>query len=453
MQSTDQKNLSATNEEELYLQAKRVMPGGISRNAVFRKPYPHYAKKASGCYITDINGIERVDFANNMASMIHGHSHPAIVKAVMEQIQSGTGFTLATEAEIRHAQLLCDRVPSFEQIRFVNSGTEAVMYMIKAARAFTGRPAIAKAEGAYHGGYDFAEVSQLPNPSNWGDIEAPNSVPLSYGTPKAVTDNVIVFPFNDIERTLKILDRRAGDIACVLIDPCPHRVGLITATNKFIEALRQWTYKNGALLAFDEVISFRLNYRGAQESYSSKPDITAMGKIIGGGFPVGALAGRRDIMKVLDPTESPLLFPLSGTFSANPVTMTAGRVAMEMYDQETVNRLNALTKSAVAQINDVIQTVRVPACVTGSGSMFRIHLRATPPASYRDTFESKEISQLVAAMLDHLYEKRVIMTGTFSAMVSTVTTQKEIDMLTSALESGFRMIKSQLENIYNQTVK
>ncbi len=452
MQSTDQKTISPANEEELYRQARQVLPGGISRNAVFRKPHPHYAMKASGCYITDINGVVRVDFANNMASMIHGHSHPAIVKAVMEQIQSGTGFTLATEAEIRYAQLLCERVPSFEQIRFVNSGTEAVMYMIKAARAYTGRPAIAKAEGAYHGGYDFAEVSQLPNPANWGDIGAPNSVPLAHGTPKAVTDNVIIFPFNDIERTLKILDRRAGDIACVLIDPCPHRVGLITATDEFIEALRRWTVKNGALLAFDEVISFRLNYRGAQECYSTKPDITSIGKIIGGGFPVGAMAGRRDVMKVLDPTESRLLFPLSGTFSANPVTMTAGHVAMKMYDQETVNRLNALTKNAVAQINDVIKTVQVPACITGSGSMFRIHLRATPPASYRDTFESKEISRLVTAMLDHLYEQRVIMTGTFSAMLSTVTTQKEIDMLTSALESGFRMIKPPLERIHNQTV-
>lgn len=448
MESSHSSNVPSR-EEELYQIAREVLPGGISRNAVYRPPYPHYARSASGCYITDIYGISRVDFANNMASMIHGHSHPAIVKAVMDQIQSGTGFTLATEAEIRHAQLLCRRVPSFEQIRFVNSGTEAVMYMIKAARAYTGRPAIAKAEGAYHGGYDFAEVSQYPNPSNWGDIDAPHSVPLVHGTPKAVLDNVIIFPFNDIQRTLKILDSRAADIACVLIDPCPHRVGLITANNEFVEALYDWTRRNGALLAFDEVISFRLNYQGAQESYTRKPDITSLGKIIGGGFPVGALAGRKEIMKVLDPTGKDYKFPLSGTFSANPVTMTAGRTAMELYDQEAVSRLNDLTRKAVRQIEEVIRTARVPACVTGSGSMFRIHLRPTPPTSYRDTFEPPEIAQLTRFMLDHLYEKRVIMTSTFAAMVSTVTTQKEVDMLTDALLSGFRQIQAELENYYS----
>ena len=435
------------NDEGLYSEACRVLPGGISRNIVFRRPYPHYVSHASGCYITDIYGISRIDFASNMASLIHGHAHPAIVSAVIEQINRGTAFTMATEAEIRLAQLLCNRVSSFEKIRFVNSGTEAVMAMIKATRAYTGRPKIAKAEGAYHGSYDFAEVSQTSNPTNWGDINSPNKNPLAYGTPQGVLNDVVVFPFNDIERTLAILDRNASEIACVLIDPVPHRIGLIKASENFIEALYKWTRKNGVLLAFDEVISFRINYGGAQQNYNVTPDITSLGKIIGGGFPVGAVTGSTDIMKVFDPREDKLLFPLSGTFSANPVTMTAGRIAMELYDESAVKKLNALTQKAITQINEAIRIADVPVSITGDGSMFKIHLKAIPPNTYRESFESKELSNLVSVLLNFLYSKNIIMTNTLSCMFSTVMSQKEVDILTEGLLDGFNLIKPELEKL------
>jgi glutamate-1-semialdehyde 2,1-aminomutase len=443
---TQEENLhkNRPTEEELYSQAREVLPGGISRNVIYRKPHPYYAEGASGCHVTDIYGVQRIDFANNMASLIHGHAHPAITKAAIEQIRRGTAYTLATEAEIELAQLLCNRVPSFEKIRFINSGTEAVMAMIKAARAYTGRPRIAKAEGAYHGAYDFAEVSQLSNPSNWGDVSNPNRVPLVHGTPQGVLDDVIVFPFNDIERTIALLDKHAAEIACVVIDPVPHRVGLIKANDAFIEALAQWTQANGALLAFDEVISFRINYQGAQESYSVKPDITALGKIIGGGFPVGGLAGKTEIMSVLDPTGPNYRFPLSGTFSANPVSMTAGRVAMELFDQEAVNKLNALTAKAVAQINEAIGIAGVPASITGSGSMFKIHLKATPPTTYREAYESAELNKVTTAFINHLYQEKIIVTNSCSCMFSTVLTQQEVDVFSEACLSGFKAIKDDL---------
>jgi glutamate-1-semialdehyde 2,1-aminomutase len=434
-------------EEEIYAQACEVLPGGISRNTVFRKPHPNYASSASGCNITDIYGVKRIDFANNMASLIHGHAHPAIVEAAIEQIRNGTAYTLATQAEIRLARLLCDRVPSFEKIRFVNSGTEAVMAMIKAARAYTGRPRIAKAEGAYHGTYDFVEVSQLANPSNWGDINSPEKVPLVSGTPRGVLDDVIIFPFNDTERTISILNRYAGEIACVIIDPVPHRVGLIKANKEYIEAIHSWAHKNGALLVFDEVISFRTNYEGAQQDYQVKPDITALGKIIGGGFPVGAIAGTSEVMKVLDPREPELRFPLSGTFSANPVSMTAGRVAMEMFDFEAVQKLNALTQTAISQINQAIRIADVPVSLTGSGSMFKIHLKATQPVTYREAYEAKELNKLSAMLINHLYNENIIVTNSCSCMFSTALGQKEIDILAEALLSGFRLIKPELEKL------
>jgi glutamate-1-semialdehyde 2,1-aminomutase len=434
--------------EEIYKKALDVLPGGVSRNTILRQPHPNYVEKAAGCYITDIEGVKRIDFANNMASLIHGHSHPVIVDAVIEQLKRGTAYTMASEIEVRYAELLCDRVKGFEKIRFVNSGTEAVMSMLKAARAFTGKSKIAKAEGAYHGTYDFAEISQTANPNNWGEIDNPNSVPVAQGTPQGVLNDVIIFPFNDIERTIAILDKHADEIACVLIDPVPHRIGLIEATDQFVEALYNWTRKHNALLVFDEVITFRANYGGAQEKYSVRPDLTSLGKIIGGGFPVGAFAGRSDVMQVLNPRQAKLPFPHSGTFSANPITMTAGYHAMKLYDHNAVEKLNSLTKQTVKQIEEAIKIAGVPVSVTGAGSMFRIHLKPTPPSTYRETFQTKETSAVINEILDFLYYKeKILMINTLSCMFSTVLTQVEVDKLSEGLLRAFKELKSKIEQI------
>jgi len=434
--------------KEIYSEALEIIPGGVSRNTVYSKPHPHYAAKAKGCYVTDIEGVQRIDFANNMASLIHGHANPAIIDAVTEQLHRGTAYTMATEAEVKFAKLLTDRAPGFEKIRFVNSGTEAVMAMIKASRAFTGRSKIAKAEGAYHGTYDFAEVSQFANPSNWGDINNPNSVPLAYGTPKEVLDNVIIFPYNDIERTIAILDKNADQIACVLVDPVPHRVGLLVGTNEFIEALYNWTRKNGALLVFDEVVTFRTNNGGAQQNYTVKPDLTALGKMIGGGFPVGAFTGRSDVMQVLDPRQSKLPFPHSGTFSANPITMTAGRAAMELFDNDAVMKLNALTQKAIDQIELAVKIADVPISITGAGSMFRIHLRSTPPTTYREAYQSDEQKAIINEMLNYLfYKENIMMINTCACMFSTALTQTEVDRLSEGMLNGFKLIKPKLDKL------
>jgi glutamate-1-semialdehyde 2,1-aminomutase len=436
---------------EFYTRALDLLPGGISRNTVFRKPYPYYVSKASGCYVTDIDGNEYIDFANNMASLIHGHAHPAVVEAVTEQLKRGTAFTLATEAELRLAELLCKRVKGFEKIRFVNSGTEGVMAMIKAARAFTGRPKIAKSEGAYHGTYDYAEVSQASNPSNWGDIDRPASIPQVKGTPQGVLDDVVVFPFNDTERTLKLLDYHAGEIACILIDPIPHRVGLVPAKKEFIDALCNWAKKDGTLIAFDEVVTFRVRYGGAQEDYSFTPDLTALGKIIGGGFPIGAVTGRSDIMQVMDPRQAGLPFPLSGTFSANPVSTTAGLAAMSLFDMDAVEKLNSLSLKAVKQVTEAVKIADVPVSVTGAGSMFRIHLTAKPPSSYREAYQKKELGIITDKLLDYMLDReKIIMVNTCSCMLSTVITQKEIDRLSEGLLKGFKMIRPSLDEFHNK---
>lgn len=431
--------------QNIYARACNVLTGGVSRNTIYREPHPYYVATAKGSYVTDIEGVERIDFANNMASLIHGHSHPAINEAVIEQLQKGTAFTMGTEAEVRFAELMITRSGTFERMRFVNSGTEAVMTMIKTSRVYTKKPKIAKAEGAYHGTYDYAEVSQTSNPNNWGTIDKPNSNQVVEGTPQGVLDDVIIFPFNDIERTLKILDEHADEIACVLIDPVPHRVGLFPATNAFIEAVYKWTRKNNALMVFDEVVTYRVNYSGAQESYSVKPDLTAMGKMIGGGFPIGALAGRAEIMEVLDPRGKILRHPHSGTFSANPISTTAGRVAMELFDKDAVLKLNALTQVAINQIEESIKIADVPVSITGDGSMFRLHLQENKPTCYREAFHTKEKKDIIKKLLDYLFlEEQIIMINTCACMFATSMTQKEVDRLSEALLNGFKVIKPQL---------
>jgi glutamate-1-semialdehyde 2,1-aminomutase len=435
-----------TRSQELYERALRVLPGGVSRNAVLRRPHPLYAAHAEGCYVTDIEGVRRIDFANNMASLIHGHAHPAIVEALSKQLRRGTAFTLATEVEVAFAEHMCERSEGFEKIRFVNSGTEAVMCCLKAARAHTERPKVAKVEGAYHGIYDYAEISQTAGPSNWGEADHPRSVPVVRGTPQAALDDVIVIPFNNSQAALTILDQHAGELACVLVDPLPHRVGLMPASKQFIEALRGWTSRNGALLVFDEVITFRSEYGGAQQWFGeARPDLTALGKMIGGGLPVGAITGRNDVMDVLNPLAERVLFPHSGTFSANPLTMTAGLTAMQLFDRAQVVRLNALGERARKQIARAIGDVGIPACVTGAGSMFRIHLKPALPANYRDAYVTPHEAQRVKALLDHCFDNGVMLINTCSGTLSTPMTEKEIDQLAQVLHRGFRKLKEMPE--------
>ena len=408
-----------TRSEKLYKKALALLPGGVSRNTVLRTPHPPYADFGEGCRLTDIEGVTRLDFSNNMASLIHGHACPEIIQAVTEQLARGTAFTMATEIEVRYAEHLCSRNSSFEKLRFVNSGTEALMAALKASRAFTGRSKIAKVEGAYHGQYDYAEVSQSPNPETWGSIDHPNSVPMAHGTPESALGDVVVVPYNDAERAIAILSEHADELACVLLDLMPHRVGLRPADAEFVETIRGWTEQHGVLLVLDEVITFRCEFGGLQEQYNITPDLTALGKAIGGGFPVGAITGRKDVMDVMNPLADKVLFPHSGTFSANPITTTAGLAAMEKFDASAVARLNALAKRAIKGIEHAIHETGVTACVSGGGSMFRVHMKEQPPRNFREAFLTPEENQKLQTLLDHLFDAGFLMINTCSAALST----------------------------------
>ncbi len=428
----------------LFERAKRVMPGGVSRNTLLRKGHPLYVSHGKGCVVTDVDGVERLDFANNMASHIHGHAYAPIVEAVSAQLQRGTAFTMTSEVEVRFAEHLCGRSKNFDQIRFVNSGTEAVMAGMKAARAFTGRTRIAKVEGCYHGAYDYAEVSQAPGPQNWGTIEQPNAVPLAKGTPQSVTDDMVILPFNDPENAIAILDKHGEDIACILIDPIPHRVGMVGVHADFVGALGKWARANNALLMFDEVITFRSQVGGMQERFDIEPDLTSMGKMIGGGFPVGALAGRREVMQVFTNSEQGVRLPHSGTFSANPVTMTAGLVAMRHFDEQAVVRLNGLGDTLREALAQVIKLADVPASVTGTGSLARLHLKPQAPRNYREAHLSPADLQILGTLIELLYERGIMMIHTGAMALSTPMGQAQIDQLCETMHACLLSIKPML---------
>lgn len=426
---------------DLFARAQKVLPGGVSRNTVLRDPHPLYAVSGQGCRVTDMDGVERIDFANNMASLIHGHAHPEIVAAVSAQLARGSAFTLATEVEVEFAELLCSRNEAFDKVRFVNSGTEAIMACIKASRAHTGRAMIAKAEGAYHGQYDYAEVSQAPGPSNWGERDRPVGVPVAHGTPAKAISDVVILPYNDIDRAIALLDEHKGQLACVLLDLMPHRVGLRPAEADFVQAIREWTEKDGALLVYDEVITFRSTYGGAQQWFDVDPDLTALGKMIGGGFPVGAIAGKEAVMDIMNPKSDRYLFPHSGTFSANPVTMTAGLETMRRYDQAAVDRVNGLTARLMTGVTEAIARTGVDACITGGGSMFRVHLKAQPPTNYREAYSDPEELKRLGVVLDHLFDSGFMMINTCSGTLSTAMGEAEVDEFVGALEGGLGKIR------------
>ncbi len=423
----------SSRSSQLYQQAMRFMPGGNSRSTVFFPPHPFYALCGHGCIVTDVEGVERIDFHNNFTSLIHGHADPDVTQAVNNQLQLGSAFGAPTESEIELARLITQRVHSIEQVRFANSGSEAVLMAIRAARAFTGREKIAKFEGAYHGCYDHVEVSVTTAPEELGPITAPISVLDSGGIPQRVLQETIVLPFNNQEAVANIIERNHSTLAAVIADPTPYRAGLIHPQEGFFKFLREITRRYGILLIADEVMQFRLAYGGAQEIFSMEPDLTTLGKIIGGGFPVGAVGGASEIMWVFDPSRGRPRVPHGGTFNANPITMIAGKVTLEKFTAPVIKKLNDLGDSLRIKLNRVFSQAGVKAQVTGTGSIFRIHLTSDPLTDYRSSFLNPQKKEMMSRLFFKLLESGVIIAPNGLGCLSTPMSTKEVDRLVTAM--------------------
>lgn len=418
----------------LYEQARQYIPAGTSRIHYYFQPYPIYALSGAGCYLTDVEGVERVDFLNNMTSLIHGHANPAIKQALIKQIERGTAFSEPTEPEIGLARLMIERVPSLEKIRFANSGTEAVMMAIKLARAFTGRSKLAKFEGFYHGYYDYVQVSYSSTAANWGRADEPASVASSGGLAASVEGDVLVLPFNDRAAVERLLSQHGPSIAALILDPLSNRAGFPMPAEGFLSFLREITRAYGIPMIYDEVISFRVGYAGAQAKYGGDPDLTTFGKIIGGGLPVGAVGGRADIMALLDPTRGEPKVASGGTFSANPLTMAAGLAAMEQMTPAAYECLNLLGTQLRARGNELFAAASEPAQLAGDGSLFRIMMTAEPIIDYRSSIRGAAPAERFKRLHLNLLEEGIIVSKDGLGCLSTPMGEAEVDRFVSALE-------------------
>jgi glutamate-1-semialdehyde 2,1-aminomutase len=424
-----------TASQQAFARARQVFPDGTSRSTIERDPVPRYVSHGKGAYLFDIDGRRLLDLNNNFTTLIHGHAFAPVAEALERQLRNGTCFANPTEREIELAALICGRVPGLERVRFVNTGSEAVMFAIKAARAFTGRGAIAKIEGAYHGSYDWVEVSQTVGPGNWGPEDEPSAVPYYRGMPDSVLADVVPIRFNDADGARRLLAKQAHRLAAIIIDPMPSRAGLIAPEPDFIAAVQETARQFGIVVIADEVLNFRQSYRGASARYGLAPDLFALGKIIGGGLPIGAIGGRVDIMRVFDASAGRPLLPQGGTFSANPLSMTAGLASMQPLDKAAFDRLERLGDELRRRLADAIERRQAPLCVTGAASLFRIHPRRRPPRDFRDAYDSPAEAALVKAMGHFFGEHGIILPVAAAASLSTPMTESEIDMILQVFES------------------
>ena len=385
-----------------------------------------------------MDGNRYLDFMINATSLILGHAHPDIVRALQDQAARGTSFSGPTEAQVRLAKILCDRLPSVDTIRFTNSGTEATLNAIRGARAFTGKHKIAKFEGGYHGSHEYASVSVRP-PAEQLDPAGPSAIAEFPGQPPSVAAEVVVLPYNALEASEAIIRRHADELACVIMEPVSSNFGYLPAEPDFLTGIRDLTRELGILLVFDEVQSFRVASGGAQELFDVVPDITALGKIVGGGMPVGAFGGRRDIMALFDPSQGGAAIPHAGTFNANPMTMVAGEVTMQHLTPDVFRRLDRLGTILREKLQAVFDELEVPAQVTGVASFFGIHFTDEPIVDYRSVVRADQ--GLKDALFTGLLNENVLTQAGCAGALSTLTTEAEVDALVDATRTVVQRVR------------
>ena len=415
----------------LHEEAVAVMPGGNSRTTTFFDPYPFYFQRGQGAHVWDADGVERVDFNGNYTSLVLGHATPDVVKAVQAAAESGLSFPGPTEHEIRLAEMLVRRVPSVESLRFTNSGTEATMNAVRLARAFTDRSKLAKFEGAFHGTHDWVMVSVSGDTKSWGNRRRPKPIAWSAGIPPAVLKNTVVLPWNDAEACEEVLAKEGSSIAAVIVDPYMCNAGLLPPVDGFLPRLREVTERHGMLLIFDEVISFRTAWGGAQERLGIRPDLTTFGKIIGGGLPVGAFGGRRDVMSFYDPRKGGARISQGGTFNANPVTMAAGVATLNALTPEAYARLDAIGERLRGGVSRLLAATRRRGQVTGAGSLFWLHWTTETLIDYRSA-RAKDAEMAQRVFMGMLNEG-ILLTQRGLGACSLAMTDEDVDRFVNAL--------------------
>jgi glutamate-1-semialdehyde 2,1-aminomutase len=359
--------------EDLFRRAQEVLPGGVNSPVRAYKPYPFFADKGKGPRIYDVDGNSYLDYCLAYGPLVLGHANPQVINAVKKQLEAGTAYGVPTEKETELANLVVKKVPCAEMVRFVNSGTEATMSAIRLARAFTGRNKIIKFEGSYHGAHDYVLVK-----SGSGAIGKPDSP----GVPEDTTKNTLLLPFNDEEAVTEVIKREGTNIGAIILEPVMGNIGCIPPKEGYLKFLRDITVENDIILIFDEVITgFRLAEGGAQEYFGLKPDLVTLGKILGGGFPMGALSGKKEFMETIAPSGDVYQ---AGTFNGNPVSVTAGFATLKQLDENFYNELNKKGSFIRNGLQDLLDDHNLDFKVAGLSSMFQIYFTNRDVWNYED---------------------------------------------------------------------
>ena len=422
----------------LHKKASTFMPGGDTRNSIYWDPFPIYITSGDGTTLTDADGNQRTDFVNNMTTLILGHRPPEVTSALAEQISKGLSFPAPSPSVVRWAELMCERVPSLDKVRFVNTGTEATLNAIRAARAFTGKQKLVKCEGAYHGNHDAIQISVVPPLDEAGKADSPESVAAFPGISETAVDDIFIMPFNDIVTAEKIIRKHADELAAVIVEPVNGQCGMVPAKPEFLEGLRRLTDDLGIVLIFDEVIAFRIAYGGAQDYYGVKPDLTCFGKVVGGGMPVGAFGGRDDIMSLWDPSDGGSVVQHAGTFNGNPMTAVAGIATLESLTADKYEYLEHLGNMLRNKLRTLFAELEVPMSVTGVASLFALQFTPTEVIDYR-TYATNN-KEMLQTMFIGLLNEGFLMSNRCAGNVSTVHTEDDVDAFVLAVKNVLRRI-------------
>lgn len=412
----------------MFERAQRVEPAGVSYKIRWFEPYPFFAKEAKGAKLVDIDGNTYTDYWCTHFAMILGHAYPAVMEAIKAQAEKGWHFGVAHELEVTVSEAITNHVPSAQLVRYTSSGSEANFFAVRLARTFTNRERIAKFEGGWHGAYDPLHFAVKP----------PLGKALSGGMGKAAQQDTILAPYNDLDGFVK----RAGSekLACVILEPVLGAGGMIPADREFLKGLREYCDDSGALLVFDEVITgFRLGLGGAQEYFGVNPDVTVLGKIVGGGLPIGVVCGRRDVMERMDHTKhrgTDYAYH-GGTFAGNAFSLAAGLATIRVLERSPVyEHVDKLGAQARDSLNGVFEENGFPAQVTGIGSLFAIHMTGKRPVKDVQAFGTSDHS-LSERLFRHMLENGIVMLipELLHGAISYAHTEADISQLTNVVES------------------
>jgi len=371
-----------------FERARKLLPAGVESNVRFFEPYPFYVKRAKGPYIYDIDGNRIVDFALGYGPMILGHDHPEVVRAVRGQVGKGTMYGASSELAFEYVRTIQKAMPSMEMFRFANSGTEATMHPMRVARAYTGREKIAKAEGSYHGGHDYA-LQGVDIPEHLlKDSRKQPSVPFGKGIPKDISDLMVMYPFNDWGATEEVLTKNADELAAVIIEPVQAGGGCFAPRDNYLKRLRRLTRDLGIVLIFDEVLTgFRVARGGAQERYDVKPDITCVAKVAGGGYQLGGFGGCKKVMEEIVPKAEGNVYH-GGTYNAHPVSVAAGLKTLQILGRPGMySKIDRIGESLFHGLKDVAEDRGVDVWVESVGSLGQMYFTDKEVSRWRDAMD------------------------------------------------------------------